>query len=464
MSILDLIGALVDHHGDIDSSIQVEMTDKGKSISCLVLSGIGWLILVIGFLYEKYSPGANEFSPLIDYLVYILFSIAASLIHLLNCIYAVIFLLRRARHRIFCVLGLLSSVSFVIFCSIPLLVFLCTPSDKEESLHELDMRWTEYTRDQEYPTREIQLNQNTSSLVFSKSPADQKALSGSCGGANIDCFDLPSGEHLLSLESHKDSVQSLSFSPDGNRALSGGSDGEIILWDIEKGVEIGRWKAHVDYVRSVSCSPGGNQVLSGGDDGRIFLWDLNTMQLVKTFEGHTSGFRSNCLVWGQDGRTFLSGSRDGSIRLWDVQTGDERVHLQAGYGRVMSIALSPDGKYALSSYLSGPDQPVIYWNLETRQEINRFGVPGNPWHADQKLDVESVAFSSDGKTALFGLVFGTVIWWDLNEWKPISMNRLFEEHLAYVSFSKDDHYCIAAGCDEDTVTEKAKIRYWELKR
>jgi len=81
----------VDHHGDIDSSIQVEMTDKGKSISCLVLSGIGWLILVIGFLYEKYSPGANEFSPLIDYLVYILFSIAASfldpLVKLYLCCY-----------------------------------------------------------------------------------------------------------------------------------------------------------------------------------------------------------------------------------------------------------------------------------------------------------------------------------------------------------------------------------------
>ncbi len=108
------------------------MTDKGKSISCLVLSGIGWLILVIGFLYEKYSPGANEFSPLIDYLVYILFSIAASLIHLLNCIYAVIFLLRRARHRIFCVLGLLSSVSFVIFCSIPLLVFYARRRTKKK--------------------------------------------------------------------------------------------------------------------------------------------------------------------------------------------------------------------------------------------------------------------------------------------------------------------------------------------
>lgn len=442
------------------------MAHKVKTISCLVISVIGWLIFVIGILYEKYGPSANDFSPLFRMAVYILFSIAASLIHLFNCIYAVVLLLRKADNRIICVFALVGSLLFVIFFAIPLLYFLFTPSDSEELPRELDMRWTEYTRDHKYPTREIQLNQNTFSLVFSKSPADQKALSsqlsGSCGGANIYYFDLPSGELLLSLESHVDSVQSLSFSPDGNRALSGGSDGEIILWDIEKGVEISRWKAHVDYVRSVACSPTSNHALSGGDDRAILLWDLKTMTIQKQFMGHTSGIRN--LEWSKDGKTFLSGSWDGSIRLWDVRTGDEGVHLQAGYGRVMSIALSPDGKYALSSYLSGPDQPVIYWNLETRQEINRFGVPGNPWYADQQLHAESVVFSSDGKTALFGLVFGTVIWWDLMEWKPISMNRLFEEQLAYVFFSNDDQYCIAVGCDEDTVTEKAKIRYWELKR
>jgi len=311
----------------------------------------------------------------------------------------------------------------------------------------------------------------------------QKLLYGNYS-SSFHLIDLNSADILKTLESHleSESLQCAAFSANGKRAISGGGNTKdlsfwarlrgkqsqeywiLSYWDLASGKQIGHAEGQDDFIISVAYSPVDNKAISAGTKGDILLWDLEKMQVLKTFVGHSSGMRRNCLVWSQDGKTFLSGNWDGSIRLWDVQTGEEVAHLQAGYGRVMSLALSPDGKYALSSYLSGPDKPVILWDLEDQREINRFGIPGNHRHADQWLHVASVAFSPDGKTALFGIVFGTVIWWDLNEWRQIAMNRLHEDELTFVAFSADGKSSISAGWDTDkhTETEYVKVKFWQL--
>jgi WD40 repeat protein len=270
---------------------------------------------------------------------------------------------------------------------------------------------------------------------------------------------LNSGNHLLALE-HPATVQSLAFSPGGQRAISGGGDGTVRLWDLSSGKQLACVKAHPEYARRVAYSPVEESGLSGDGVGEILLWDIKKMDVIRRFTGHSSGICAS-LAWAQDGKTFLSGSWDGSIRLWEVQTGEEIAHLQPGYGRVMSLALSPDGRYALASYLNGPNQPVIFWDLETEKEMNSFGVPGNPWFADQELHVASVAFLPDGKTALFGLVFGTVIWWDLNKWEPIAMNRLHQRELEFVACSTDGTMSISVGVDAKT-DRNAKVKFWRL--
>lgn len=435
------------------------MTYKVKTISCFVISAIGWLVYLIGMLYKEYSTGTNEFSPLVDMVVYVLFTIVASLIHLFNCIYATIFLIRKAEYRMFNVLGLLSSVLFVILFSIPILDFIYLPSDSEESPRELDVRWVEYTKEHQAPAKEFQLNESLFGLIISRPTGDRKILYSSTSSSTINCLDLYNNESLWALKGHLKSTQSLSFSHDGKLAISGGDNGEVIFWDVIKGIEIARKRKHEDYIRCVACSPVDNLGLSGGELGDILLWDLNGMEIIRKFSGHTSGIRNGCLVWGAKGKRFISGSWDGSIRLWDVNAGQELVNLQAGYGRIMSLDISSNGKFALSSYLNGPDQPVILWDLENQKQVNRFGVPGNPWHADQRLHVESVCFSSDGNSALFGLVFGTVIWWNLENWEPIKTNRLFDKELIHVSFADDNSSCYAVGSDNDG---KAKIKYWKL--
>src|SRR5581483_8379988 len=65
------------------------------------------------------------------------------------------------------------------------------------------------------------------------------------------------------LQGHNNWVKALAFSADGKRALSGGADFSVRLWDLETGKEIKRFDGHEADVTSVAFSPDGKFALSG---------------------------------------------------------------------------------------------------------------------------------------------------------------------------------------------------------
>ncbi|KAG2069073.1 WD40 repeat-like protein, partial [Suillus decipiens] len=68
-------------------------------------------------------------------------------------------------------------------------------------------------------------------------------------------------------EEDKTLVRATALSPKGTTVASGGFDGKVRLWDVETGKVISKWTAHSDTVDSVSWSKDGQRVLSGSRDG-----------------------------------------------------------------------------------------------------------------------------------------------------------------------------------------------------
>jgi WD40 repeat protein len=66
----------------------------------------------------------------------------------------------------------------------------------------------------------------------------------------------------------------VTISPDGRRALSGGVDQTIRLWDLATGEELHCFRGHEGMVNGVAFSPDGRRALSGGSDRTVRLWGL----------------------------------------------------------------------------------------------------------------------------------------------------------------------------------------------
>jgi len=124
------------------------------------------------------------------------------------------------------------------------------------------------------------------------------------------------GGNRRTWEGPMDKVTTVSWSPDGRYALSGGRDWTLWLWEVSSGQCLRTFQGHTEDVTSVSWSPDGRFALSGSADETLRLWEVSSGKCLRTFEGHTDSVRS--VSWSPDGRCALSGSRDETIRLWEL--------------------------------------------------------------------------------------------------------------------------------------------------
>ncbi|CAE7167722.1 unnamed protein product [Rhizoctonia solani] len=193
------------------------------------------------------------------------------------------------------------------------------------------------------------------SVAFSP---DAKFIASGCGKGysnvaayTIQLWDVQTRKLASEpFKGHTTDVESVSFSPDGARIVSGSYDNTIRIWDIERGVTIGRpLEGHTDWVRSAIFSLDSAQIVSCSDDCTIRFWDARTGETIgEPYTGHTAEVRS--IAFSPRGTYMASGSCDHTIRLWDVRTGRQ---VDPSFGEhtdaVYSLAYSPCGQYIASA-------------------------------------------------------------------------------------------------------------------
>jgi len=82
----------------------------------------------------------------------------------------------------------------------------------------------------------------------------------SCGRYRVLVIDVDSGAGPV-LNGHRQvadvfyaGVQSVCFSSDGSRLLTGATDGEVVVWSTESWREVGRLVGHSSAVRSIDAT------------------------------------------------------------------------------------------------------------------------------------------------------------------------------------------------------------------
>jgi WD40 repeat protein len=127
-------------------------------------------------------------------------------------------------------------------------------------------------------------------------------------------------------------------------------------------------------------TPNGQWALLAVDDSpRLHLWDLQSGVKVRHLDGHRRTVSSVAVT--PDGRRALSGSHDQTLRLWDLESGAELRRFEGHEAMVKAVALTSDGRRALSG---SNDRTLRLWDLEDGAELAAF-------HADAAIHCCAVA-------------------------------------------------------------------------
>jgi WD40 repeat protein len=156
-----------------------------------------------------------------------------------------------------------------------------------------------------------------------------------------------------------DPVLCIAVDHEGKRALTGSFGNSLILWDIEKKKRRATLKGHTEGVNSVAFSPNRSYAVSGSLDNTIRLWNLDYRTSSVQSEHHSDAVTS--LSISSDGSYILSGSMDETVRLWGMSysyLSCEKI-LDHG-GPVTSVCFSPDSQYALSA---STDRTIKLWRF-----------------------------------------------------------------------------------------------------
>ena len=130
----------------------------------------------------------------------------------------------------------------------------------------------------------------------------------------------PPGTALLrTLEGHKGAVAAVAVTPDGKLAVSAGSDGTLIVWEVASGRKLRTLTGHTNWVNAVAVTPDGQRAVSASWDQTLKVWDLGSGRELRTLTGHTNWVRAVAVT--PDGQRAVSASEDKTLKVWDLETG-----------------------------------------------------------------------------------------------------------------------------------------------
>ncbi len=204
------------------------------------------------------------------------------------------------------------------------------------------------------PTREYQgdfdISPNNNNTIYSVaiSPSSEILALGFNTGS-LQLIKISDRTTQVNFTPRTNTITDLTFSPDGNKLISGSADGTITIWDVANSFYLGVF-GEQSPIESISYSPNGALLAVGGKRGDVRIWDVYDRSILISL-WHNETVQD--LAFSPSGLILATASEDRIIRLWRVADGELLAELKGHTLGVYSLDFSPDGRLLASQGVEG---------------------------------------------------------------------------------------------------------------
>src|SRR5262245_21491281 len=151
--------------------------------------------------------------------------------------------------------------------------------------------------------------------------------------------------HFRELRALADTISSifsaLFFSSYRRGIVPNATRSRFFLWDL--GRDLNLWEqAGAAELNSVAFSPDGQRAATGSFEGAVRIWDVNRRVELYCLAGHEGATNASFSADGQ--RLITIGHQDKAAILWDLSTGKEIRQFRGHSGHLFDASLSKDGR------------------------------------------------------------------------------------------------------------------------
>lgn len=249
---------------------------------------------------------------------------------------------------------------------------------------------------------------------------------------------------------HEHGVNRVVFSPNGKLFASGDTRGGIRIWDLATESVLHAGNEHYGAILDLQFSNDGNRLVSSGADGRLLVWDVTSGSLISKIQSPVdpaSGVNNVRFgKFGSDGSKVYFGGTNKYV--CEKNVGDDSngkvIHFEKE--EIKCGVVSPDG----STVTVGVGKVLVSIDLETNKVSNEFNTGD--------CVINSVRYSSDGEKLLCWCANSRV---DVRDPSSLMLKSSFRSgtgtrRFSNLFFSSDHRYVI-------TGDHASRFNIWDLK-
>jgi len=242
-------------------------------------------------------------------------------------------------------------------------------------------------------------------------------------------------------------VESMAFSPEGKFLAVGKMDRAVLVYDVDKSERVSS-HTKLDQLGQIKCctfTPDGDKLLTGGSEGRIQIWSVTAdgrLAQGKAFVGHTG--EVNTISVSADGKTAVSGGRGKTARIWDIEDARELFSVEGFEDNVCASFINRRGTQALAC----DDETLALIDMTSGEVLQTMKLGRGA--------SQSVAISPNGAWVTVSDSYALRVW-DIRSGKQLP--KLQDDQIPWTAvFSQNGEYVLAGGRGKVTVWEVATQR------